>query len=262
MELNPALDPRSLSVGAEVRLTAPGDGTGHADGDTGSQPAQAAPDGRYRVREGDTAYSIAQRLGISLFELMAENEELDPAELAIGAVLDVPTGDRSAGFTIAPHAGPVGRPVDITAYNLRPHDWVTIGAGPASAEWEPIRQAQVTADGTLATEVRVPDWADPGDRLVFVVDTDRGITLKSRDFQVTARDDKDAGRITLEGRVQDGVECMTLKTPQGTIWSLVSDVADFKPGEYVEVEGTLADASFCMQGEGTVEVHAIRKTTP
>lgn len=149
----------------------------------------------------------------------------------------------------------------MRARGLTPYSYVTIGAGPTSSEWSAITNVQVAADGELSTQVAVPDWAEPGDILTFVIDTDQGVTLKSRDFDVVAgenenRDGTD-GEMTLEGRVRDGVECYTLTTPDGDLWSLVSDDVEFTAGEYVEVSGSRADMSFCQQGIGTVDVETI-----
>ncbi|ANK79670.1 MAG: hypothetical protein TEF_01825 [Rhizobiales bacterium NRL2] len=277
MELNPAIDPRALSIGQSVRLKAEGHVHGQAgrDEDGGGDDRQASdggnlnPDpapgarGSYRVETGDTAYGIAQRLGISLMELLNANEGVNPLALAVGEVLEVPTGDRSAGFSIEPHSGPAGADVAVRAHNLRPDDWVTVGVGPASSEWEALDQAQTSSTGRLRTSVEVPDWADPGDVLTFVVDTDRGVTLKSGDFRVVRAGDADErDRMTLRGRVRDGVECPVLRTPDGDVWSLTGADANFTAGEYVEVKGRRADMSFCQQGEGTVDVSSIREVSP
>jgi len=118
-----------------------------------------------------------------------------------------------------------------------------------------VDQAQVAADGEVSASVELPDWASPGDNLIFVVDTDRGVTLKSRAFDVVSQDTSDGGgdQVSLEGRVRQGVECATLTTPDGDVWSLTGDM-EFTPGEYAEVRGTRAEMSFCQQGVGTVAV--------
>ncbi|MBW3097943.1 LysM peptidoglycan-binding domain-containing protein [Pseudohoeflea coraliihabitans] len=251
--LNPQLDPRSLSVGTEVRLTG-GQAASDADNREESRRRLDA-DGRYRIEEGDTASSIAQAMGISLMELLNSNKDLDPLRLAVGEMINVPVdGRRSAALRVRPLSGSPGSQITVRARHLRPADYVTIGVGPRSSEWRALRDVQVAADGEISTQVRVPEWADPGDVLTFIVDTDRGVTLKSADFDVTAR--QDTGRdahVELEGRVGKGVECATLTTPDGDLWSLTGDM-NFTPGEYAKIEGTRADMSFCMQGVGTVEV--------
>lgn len=274
MDLNPSIDPRSISVGTEVRLEARSDGTDDAanrpagDGSTAGGPEQG-----YRVEQGDTLFSIAQALGVSLFELINANEDVNPFSLAVGELLDVPEADRpGASVSIDPKRGTTDETIALSAQNLRPNDWVTIGVGPQASEWSRVREVQVDDDGSLTARVDVPDWADPGDDLIFVVDTDRGMTFKSSVFDVVPGDDDGAGdgddggdggeRMVLEGHVRQGAECVVLRTPGGETWSLVSDEVDFTTGEYVEVEGRRADASFCMQGVGTLDVTRIEEVPP
>lgn len=207
-----------------------------------------------------------------MFELINANDEVNPFALAVGELLDVPGRDRpGASVWIAPNSGTMRDEVTLKARNLRPGDWVTVGVGPRSSEWRRIDEVQVNADGTLTASVEVPDWADPGDDLIFVVDTDRGMTFKSGVFDVIARDGddgrtgdggQDRERMALQGRVRQGAECTILRTPDGNTWSMVSDDVESTVGEYVEVRGTRAEASFCMQGIGTIDVSSIEEVAP
>ncbi|MDF0602982.1 LysM peptidoglycan-binding domain-containing protein [Psychromarinibacter sp. C21-152] len=259
-ELNPDTDPRDLRVGEELRLSS------RARNDDGSAPAPDSrpeqTDGTYQVQEGDTAWSIAQALGLSVIELMNQNPDLRPYSMAVGDVLDVPTGDRTAAIDIAPASGPVGTEVTIEARNLRPYDYVTIGVGERASEWRAIDQARTGEAGNLTATVDVPRRFDPGDQLIFVVDTDRGMTLKSLDFEVTARETDAPETVALEGRVMDGVECPVLRTPDGDRYALTSSDIAFTEGEYVEIAGTRADMSFCQQGQATIDVTEIREVSP
>ena len=258
MDLNPSLgNVRDIEAGTRIDLEA------RSAGDTGGGDTTGGS-GEYRVREGDTAYSIAQAMGISLYELLSQNPELDPWTMAVGEILDIPQADeRQATVSVTPQSGPSGSEVTVSARNLRPDDWVTVGVGRVASEWSARDEVQVAADGELRTDVTVPQWADADDRLIFVVDTDRGMTFKSGDFNVTRADagggDDGGDRIALEGEVNRGVECHTLTTRDGDTWSLVSDNVDFTSGEYVEVEGTRADMSICQQGVGTVDVAQIEE---
>ncbi|MDF1729369.1 MAG: LysM peptidoglycan-binding domain-containing protein [Sulfitobacter sp.] len=255
MDLNPGVDPRDLSVGEVLTLT--GSGTAPSDD---PDPTRRTDDS-YRVEEGDTAFSISQALGISLVELLNENPDLDPLAMAVGDALNLPDANEpSASVRVRPLAGPPDSEVRITARNLRPNDYVTIGVGETTSSWRAIEQAQVGGDGELATTVLVPEGAQAGENLIFVVDTDRGVTLKSRDFDVVARDAPEQGEITLEGRVRDGVECATLTTPDGDLWSLTGPMT-FTEGEYVEVSGSRAEMSFCQQGVGTVAVEELNEVS-
>ncbi len=253
MELNPGVDARDIAVGAEIRLA------GEAGTAEGSAAGDAQPRGRYTVQEGDTAQEVAERLGISLLELLQQNEDLGPLSMVAGEVLDLPAGDRQATVSVTPSEGPPGTEVGLRAQGLRPEDYVTLGVGRTASEWQRIREVQVAADGEVSAEVAVPDWAEPGALLTFVVDTDRGLTFKSGDFRVVAPEDGSEDGVALEGRTASGVECMTLTTPDGDLYSLVSDDVEISPGEYVEIRGTRAEMSFCQQGLGTIRVSYIRE---
>jgi len=254
-DLNPRIDPRDLRVGQTVQLTA-GDTAGNGERSGNGAPRQ------YQVEPGDTPYSIAQALGVSLLELLLANEDIDPLQLAVGDVLDVPGADRSPGFKVRPTDGAPGSDVRIRAHEMRPGDYVTIGVGPTNADWYAIEDVQVSDAGRVSTKVEVPSWADPGDTLTFVINTDRGVTLHSNDFTVIDRADAGDGPVALEGRVRDGAECYTLHTPDGDFYSVVSANIPFTDGEYVEVEGEFADVSFCQQGKGTIQVTELREVRP
>lgn len=68
--------------------------------------------------------------------------------------------------------------------------------------------------------------------------------------------------VTVEGRVETGVECLVVRTPDGEVWSVNFGEADFGPGDYVRISGEIADASFCMQGRGTIVPDRIDAVDP
>jgi LysM repeat protein len=61
---------------------------------TEADDSTPGPDGfrRYRVRDGDTLRTIADRFGISVRELRAANDLGDPPQLQPGVVIQVPAG--------------------------------------------------------------------------------------------------------------------------------------------------------------------------
>jgi LysM repeat protein len=62
-------------------------------------PAPAAPSGdTYTVKSGDTPSAIAERLGVSVDELMSLNSITDPTQLEVGQVLRIP-GARATSPT-------------------------------------------------------------------------------------------------------------------------------------------------------------------
>jgi hypothetical protein len=65
--------------------------------------------------------------------------------------------------------------------------------------------------------------------------------------------------VRVNGRLTDeGVECPALRGDDGRLYTLAGDLKGFKPGDRVVVEGTVAEASFCMQGT-TLEVKSIQR---
>ena len=68
--------------------------------------------------------------------------------------------------------------------------------------------------------------------------------------------------ITKEGLIEQGTECAVLRTPDGEVWSLSLNDADFGPGDYVSVTAEVADASFCQHGKGTLIPHRIDARIP
>ncbi|WP_375174368.1 DUF5818 domain-containing protein [Pseudooceanicola sp.] len=252
MDLNPSLgNPRDISVGTRLQLVAGGSDTAPTR-DQGN---------RYRIEPGDTLADVAGRFGVSLIELLQENEDVDPFALAVGELLDIPGDGPASTIDLNPQSGTPGSLLTVTARNLRPSDYVTLGVGPRASEWNAIREAQVNAQGDLRTELRVPDWAEAGDDLIFVVDTDRGLTLKSDVFQVT-RSDPAQRNVSLEGRVREGAECPVLQTRDGDRYALTSSRVGITPGEYVRIEGRRADMAFCMNGIDTVRVSEIEEIAP
>jgi LysM repeat protein len=81
LAINDIPDPHNLIAGQELRL--PSDAT---------VPAGRAKPQTYAVRAGDTLSGIAVRFGVSLQDLMDENELTDPDSIYEGQVLQIPGG--------------------------------------------------------------------------------------------------------------------------------------------------------------------------
>ena len=64
---------------------------------SGTPAAPAAPSGdTYTVKSGDTPSAIAERLGVSVDELMRLNSITDPTQLAVGQVLRIPSAKETS----------------------------------------------------------------------------------------------------------------------------------------------------------------------
>jgi len=62
---------------------------------------------------------------------------------------------------------------------------------------------------------------------------------------------------TVRGELVTGVECPMIVTQDGHRYSLIGELGRFKIGDRVCLKGTIPQASYCMQGEATLEVEAI-----
>ncbi len=93
-------------------------------------------------------------------------------------------------------------------------------------------------------------------------DADRPSAAEGASPSLATRPSGEPNLVTKEGRIESGVECPVLHTPDGEIWALSLGEADFGPGDYVSVTGEVADASICMQGEGTILPQTIDAKDP
>jgi hypothetical protein len=86
--------------------------------------------------------------------------------------------------SISPQSGPAGTTVQLTAIGLPASSTVNIGIGPPESEFEVIDQATTDSDGRLNISVTVPDYVNPGEEWLFVVQTDEDVII-SEPFSVT-----------------------------------------------------------------------------
>lgn len=76
---NPGVDPMNLQIGEIICLPI-------------GVPPTPCPGGTFVIGPGDTLFSIARRLGISLESLLAANPGIDPRNLRVGQVICLPVG--------------------------------------------------------------------------------------------------------------------------------------------------------------------------
>ncbi|MTI62234.1 MAG: LysM peptidoglycan-binding domain-containing protein [Firmicutes bacterium] len=80
LAINPGVDPNNLRVGQEICLPpSPGGG-----------PFPCYGGSIYRIKAGDTLYSIARQYGVSLEQIINANPQLDPENLIIGDPVCIP----------------------------------------------------------------------------------------------------------------------------------------------------------------------------
>lgn len=250
--------------------------------------------GTYAVQPGDSFSAIAQALGVSLAALLAQNSTTDPGRLSVGQLLRLPSGydrrygdrrdwrterrnedrwyeDDDARLSVKPAKGKPGTKVELRVAEVDRGEWLAFGVRDGRGGVVKLAEARADSKGRAKAKVRVPDWADRRDDLVFVAKRQDGRILRSGRFDVTGgmaedrderRDRRRARRGTVEGWVVRGVECPVLRTPSGTSYSLVSDDVRLPLGAYVEIEGRPVRYSTCMEGAGTIDVSELRRVDP
>lgn len=94
-QANPQVDPKSMRVGASIRMPWSSGADRHAE----RQPQSAPPSAdTYRIRPGDTLSGIARNLGMSLSVLLGANPDVDPMYLKPGVEIRLPGHvDRGQG---------------------------------------------------------------------------------------------------------------------------------------------------------------------
>jgi LysM repeat protein len=139
------------------------------------------------VREANHAIGqLADTAGASVQDLLDRNPYLKARLDRLGRQMGLTEGPAPASVSVAPPSGPAGSPVKIAASGLPKDSPVAIGVGPPGAAYEVLRRERGSAAGTLAAELQVPNWIEPGSALVFVVsDGEHHIEGRSKPFRVT-----------------------------------------------------------------------------
>ncbi|ROT97715.1 LysM peptidoglycan-binding domain-containing protein [Histidinibacterium lentulum] len=184
---------------------------------TGPAGAEGVCGDTYRVKPGDRLADIADTCGVPLAQLYELNVIASPSGLSPGAVLRLRPGEPATN-----------------GHEVRPGDTVR-----SVAELHDVSVPALLAENGL----------DPTPELVpgmeLIIPGDDG-----------APPEEDGGRV-LTGTISRGVECPILTTAEGTVWSLAGEIPQEAMGREARVTGTLAEMSFCMQGDGTLNVEQV-----
>lgn len=157
---------------------------------------------------------------------------------------------------MSPRSGPPGTVVTLRSTNMPAITPVRIGVGALRFGFEEVAQVMTSDRGVLSTTVEVPEWAQRDLIHRFIVfDFYFNPIALSDIFHVTDAD----GMVQRRGQLTaEGVECPALRGDDGVLYTLTGSLAEFKVGDEVIVEGTLPEASICMQGT-TIQVVRIEK---
>ncbi len=158
--------------------------------------------------------------------------------------------------SMSPGSGPPGTVVTLRSTNMPAITPVRIGVGALRFGFEEVAQVMTSDRGVLSITVEVPEWAQRDLIHRFIVfDFYFNPIALSDIFHVTDAD----GMVLRRGQLTDeGVECPALRGDDGVLYTLTGSLAEFKAGDDVVVEGTLPEASICMQGT-TIQVVRIEE---
>ena len=153
--------------------------------------------------------------------------------------------------SMSPRSGPPGTVVTLRSTNVPAITPVRIGVGALRVGFEEVAQVMTSDRGVVSITVDVPEWAQRDLIHRFIVfDFYFNPIALSDIFHVTDAD----GMVLRRGQLTaEGVECPALRGDDGVLYTLTGSLAEFKAGDEVVVEGTLPEASMCMQGT-TIQV--------
>lgn len=139
--------------------------------------SQARAAGSYTVKAGDTLYKIARAHNVSVQELAAANQILDPAQLRVGQSLAIPGGVGAAGSqTIDTGTQVVVAPVDVGT-GVQP----TPAAKPKeSTEVKPSASTESGAPRASDADLINWGWPTQGKIIQSFTPSSKGIDLEGR----------------------------------------------------------------------------------
>lgn len=157
--------------------------------------------------------------------------------------------------TFAPRSGEAGTEVAVQTTSLPALTPVQITIGGTRSGFEVLSQLMTDRDGEISDTVRIPAWTKPDGTYMFIVVDMYFEPLAASDvFHVTGP----GGTVLRKGRIMDeGTECPRMRGADGELYTLSGATEQLEPGDYVIVEGTLAESPDCGQGT-TIDVIRVR----
>ena len=212
---------------------------------------------RDAVRDaGEKIEDAARDAGRDASDFLADNPDLNRDIIDLGQRMGLPGFEDAkayvgANVTVAPaEAGP-GAGVMVTAVGLPGDAKVKLGFGPPQQDYTVIATPVASNRGVVEAAVTVPDWAKPGEAVVFTVETEDGrVRLVSEAFAVVTPGPAPGTAVSITGTLSsEGAECPALRGDDGKLYTLADPSAGgFGPGDRVHVTGEVAGMSMCLQG--------------
>ncbi len=140
------------------------------------------------TQAGDQIEDAASRAGKSVSDYLSSNPDLNRDILAWGERVGLPgvsaPAAGGAAVALSHSAGRPGDRITINAVGLRGGIVATIGAQGPDGEPAILHRIETDRTGSLKTTITVPETAEPGQPLLFFVETDR-VRVTSDPFEVT-----------------------------------------------------------------------------
>ena len=172
-------------------------------------------------------------------------------------------GDVSATarqrLTFSPAAGWPSTRVELAGQGFLPFERLRLLVGRTAYDLRRHRNVAANRRGRVQTSVELPEWARPGRRVFFALQSSDGRRRAAAGpFRVIERP-KPAAPLTVRGTiVTGGAECPLFRSDDGGRFSLTGDLGGFRAGDRVTVRGRVAEVSACMQKQ-TLAVQRISK---
>jgi hypothetical protein len=162
-------------------------------------------------------------------------------------------------LTFSPAAGWLGTRVELMGQGFLPFERLRLLVGRTAYDLRRHKNVRTNRRGRVQTSVELPEWARPGRRVFFALQSfDGRRRAAAGPFRVIERP-KPAQPLTVRGTiVTGGSECALFRSDDGRRFSLTGNLGGFQPGDRVTVRGRVAELSTCMQGP-TLAVQRISK---
>lgn len=140
----------------------------------------------YAKEAGQSLEAAAETVTGSVEDFIRKNPDLHQRVRKLGKHLSVPGMEKvEAQVSLSARLGAPGTPVTLSAIGLPPTQRVEIAGGAPGDEYRVIRSALTSAEGTLQVTEKLPAWADPQRKFIFVIASpDIDVAVRSATFDV------------------------------------------------------------------------------
>lgn len=222
----------------------------------GGAQAQSPCAPRFIIQPGDTLHAVGEECRVSVDALLAANPSIGVADAV--AVGTEPTIPGATGGTGTAEAG--------ERYEVRSGDTLhslAVRFGTTVARLRSANPGVEAEDLAVGATLTIPRGgagrAGPRDGGRTIRVEPQGVAPRLP-VAIRGPGDTPGATVTIgsvEGRLSAGSECPIITTAEGIRYSLAGDLGPYGSGEAVQIEGEVAEMSFCMEGEATLAVESV-----